>query len=69
MTRLIRDKASRSFLTREGKWTNDPRNAWHLSGGHEAHLAQKQLNLQNVELYYCYEEDGTSSLDFVIPLD
>jgi hypothetical protein len=69
VTKLIRDKASKSFFTEDGAWTDDPRAAWHLGSSLEAHMARRQFNLRNVELYYCYEDEQTSSWDFVVPLD
>ena len=69
MTRLIRKKASQAFLTREGGWTDDPRQAWQLPGNLEARAAMHELQLHDVELYYCYLEQQTSHWDFVVPLE
>ena len=59
LSKLIRSKATRAFLTDDGLWTSTAASATHF---HDCSLAldaarKFQLNENEVELYYLFNED------------
>jgi hypothetical protein len=66
--KLIRNKATLAFLTKDGGWTHEIRNAWQFTDEEEAARVKKSFKLQSVELYHCFYETQTS-WDFALPLD
>ena len=63
--KLIRNKATRAFLTEDGAWTDDIEKARQFMGAEGASVATKQFNIQNVELYYSFNDPRW---DFTLPL-
>lgn len=68
MRKLIRSKHTRKFLTREGGWTDSVSSGWDFEAHSELYAAKKQLNLEEVELYYSFDEFHPSEYDFTVPL-
>lgn len=66
MRRLLRSKANRAFLTKDGVWTRDLRQAWEFKETDE--WLSAALDLKDVELYYSFDENLPSPLDFTVPL-
>lgn len=70
MTKLIRKRATRAFLTNEGRWSLDPVRARRISDPSEATAVMHQLKLEGVELYYSFDDSRVcEEWDFAIPLD
>jgi hypothetical protein len=68
MSKLIRSKRTKSFLTPAGEWTTEVRKAAHFSSHTLAHAAMHHFQLRDVELYYLFLEDAVSRYDFTISL-
>ncbi len=69
MKRLIRNKSTQTFLTSDGKWTSDYHNAWDIPEYRQALATVERLELHNVEVYYCYDDEKTSQVNFAVPLE
>ncbi len=67
MKKLIRSKATRSFLTKDGRWTQRIPEAWQISDVIQAVQATAQLNVDDLEIYYSFNEEETSEWDFTVP--
>jgi hypothetical protein len=68
MSKLIRSKATKRFLTTDGHWTGKVDNAEHFSDQSLVSAAVHKFQLRDVELYYLFGKHGTSEYDFTIPL-
>ncbi len=68
MNKLIRHRATRAFLTKDGGWTHQPRKARALTGIHEAMALRDHLKLSNIELYYCTGDQPDPLSDFSVPI-
>jgi hypothetical protein len=68
MSKLIRSKATRHFLTTDGHWTGKVESAARFPEESLVRAAVQKFHLHDVELYYLFWEDGTSQFDFAIPL-
>jgi hypothetical protein len=68
MTKLIRSKVTRHFLTADGRWTGKLEKAARFTEESLVRAAVQKFQLQNVELYYLQWGDATSQHDFTIPL-
>jgi hypothetical protein len=68
MRKLIRSKATRHFLTKNGHWTSKVDYAALFPEGSMVSDAIKKFQLHDVELYYLFGKHGTSEYDFTIPL-
>jgi hypothetical protein len=68
MSKLIRSRATRHFLTSDGQWTGEVDKAARFPQERLLQAAINQFHLHDVELYYLSEEDDTSQYDFAIPL-
>jgi hypothetical protein len=70
MKKVIRERATGSFLTKSGEWTEEVTKAWPFENVAQALRARHQFNLQNVELYFFISEDQRGhAWDFAVPLD
>ena len=67
MKRLIRDKRTKKFLTKEGTWTTDASAAEDFGNISSVIRAEQKHNLNGVELLMVMEEKP-SSYDVVLPL-
>ena len=67
MKRLIRDKRTKRFLTKEGSWTTDVSAAQDFATVRAVIAAKEKFNLTGVELLLLMEEKP-SSYDIVIPI-
>jgi hypothetical protein len=67
MKRLIRDKGTKQFLTKEGSWTADISAAEDFGNAELAIAAKYNHNLNAVELVMMMEEQP-STYDVVLPL-
>jgi hypothetical protein len=68
MSKLIRSKATKQFLTIKGLWTDKLQNAARFADRPLALAAVQTFCLHNVELYYLFDEQATSRYDFTISL-
>ncbi len=68
MRKLIRSKATKAFLTKDGLWTDSVQDAQAFMYAIEAVARKDELGLTNVELYFLNAEHKTSDHDFVLPL-
>lgn len=68
MRRLIRCKATKTFLTKEGAWTSNIQEALQFGHHTEAWAARKHFGLQDVELYYSFDNAKESQYDFPLAL-
>ena len=69
VTRLIRDKKTLKFLSRDGdgEWTSRLQEARSFSTPFEAIRAKQNLKLRNVQLYYSFTDDPKE--DFWVSLE
>ena len=70
LSKLIRSKATKSFLTKDGLWTNNVENAAHFHDRSLALAAARKFHLseEEVELYYLFNEHTPTQYDFTLPL-
>jgi hypothetical protein len=68
MSKLIRSKATKHFLTTDGHWTGKVEKAARFPEETLRRTAMQKFHLHDVELYYLYWEDATSQFDFTVPL-
>jgi hypothetical protein len=68
MSKLIRSKATKHFLTTDGHWTGKVDKAARFPEESLVRAAIEKFQLHDVELYYLHWEDGISQHDFTIPL-
>jgi hypothetical protein len=66
--KLIRSTTTREFLTPIGDWTGDVQRARAFSDYAEAATLGAELQLKDVEVYYCLEDNEPSNSDFALPL-
>lgn len=69
LAKLIRSKATRAFLTKDGQWTAHVQNAARFTDLSLARAAMQQFQLHDVELYYFFGDGSLTRYDFAIPLD
>ncbi len=60
MKKLIRSQITKQFLTNDEEWTADPQKAWRFETDEEAIAIVNKLQLQNVELWYCFDDSQQS---------
>jgi hypothetical protein len=68
MRKLIRSKATKTFLTTDGQWTDQVQKAAHFPEQSEARAAVQKFKLFDVEFYYSFSEHATSDYDFALSL-
>ena len=68
LKKLIRSKATGSFLTKDGAWTADMAEASNFAGGAATTEARTKFQLVDCEIYYAFEDRSVSQYDFTIPL-
>ena len=68
LRKLIRSKATKSFLTPDGGWTNDIANAAAFRDHSDALAVKQLLHLAEVELYYSFHHVQQSQWDFTMKL-
>ena len=68
MSKLIRSKATKRFLTTDGHWTAEVDNAERFFDQSLVSAAIHKFQLHDVELYYLFGEHGPSEYDFAISL-
>ncbi len=68
MRRLIRAKATRAFLTEDGTWTHNLAKAATFDDSALAIAAKSRFRLEDVELYYSFDDHQRSPWDFVLGL-
>jgi hypothetical protein len=68
MRRLIRSKATNTFLTTTGDWTPDLARAKAFADRYSVVMAKRHRFLQEVEAYYSFDLHRRSFWDFALPL-
>lgn len=67
--RLIRNQATRRYLTRRGGWTDDPTQAWGMFSILQAAQIAAALQLSDVEVVIRFvESDSSGTADYCLPL-
>ncbi len=66
---LIRNRETKTFLTEDGGWTQDPRKGREIHSITEAIAIAKHLQLDSVELFHAFlNELPSGEWDFATPL-
>ena len=69
MRKLIRSKATKEFLTRDGTWTVDYHQAAIFEDQVRAFAVKRDLQLTGVEIYYLFGEKPDAQYDFAVALE
>ncbi len=65
MRKLIRCRTTNAFLSKDGRWTHDLRNAADVTGP-DLHLIIRAHPRKRIEVYYHFGEDRPSQYDFTV---
>ena len=66
--KLIRSIVTKAFLTTDGQWTHDSRNAAFFLDSCQAYQVSVKFQLRDVEVYYLFGDRPDSRYDFAVPL-
>ena len=69
MKKFIRNRSARTFLMKDGGWTNNIAQAWQFDGHDEVVRARNTFQLKDVEIYYSFKDEDMPQYDFCVPID
>ena len=67
--KLVRCKVTNAFLTKDHTWTHNLREAEDFQDVRRIHVLQRELQLENVELYCLFGDEPDPRYDFALSLD
>lgn len=68
MKKLLRHRLTKGFLTTKGAWTEDIAEARPFLDQFEARAEATRLGLNEVELYFCFDDCDSRHFDFSFPI-